>query len=366
MMSNAVITGQRGAAGLSQAVREAAADAVRRTPPNGDASDGDRDDRDDEPNDLAADTSYGRPDAPFRTLIYGPEGVGKSTFCSRCPGVYFLPTEEGVNEIPVPQYKTRISSLALLYQILAKLRDKRHPYKAVCLDNAGETEKLMVAAVEARTKKTIADLNDDFGKGYEAVADEWRRLVSFLDDLRDRRNMNVLFTAHSKRETVKNLEGKDYDRDSIDLFGKRGVKVLTGWCEHVLYARQDVRVAPENKHKVLAVKGELSLYTRGTAAWAAKTRGQVAWPDRIPLDWDTFARLREVISRHGAALPGWLRGRFEAVEESIAPESRGKARDVFEKNLDAGQWHMADAVCRQAEEESGASADAAGEGTAEL
>jgi hypothetical protein len=315
-------------------------------------------------NDLAADTSVGRPDAPPRTLIYGPAGVGKSTFCASCEDVYVLPTEEGVNEIRVAQFKRKIESFDEYNSLVKRLLEKRHPYKAVCVDSAGALEALIITAIETRltgssvkvggkVARTIADMNDDFGSGYQAIADEWRGVVRRLDELRTHRNMSVLITAHSKTENIRNLEGPDYPRYTVDLYGQKSSKVLVNWCDQVLFARQDVRVSPQNKHKVIALKGDLSLYTRQTAQWNAKTHGQLPWPDRLPLDWAVFDRLRRQVAEHGRLLPGWLETRFKTIEASIPDASRAKAREIFEHFLNNGQWHMADAVCRQAEEESG-------------
>ena len=310
-------------------------------------------------NDLLDITSTGRSNAPFRVMIYGPGGVGKSTFCSKCKDVYFLPTEEGVNDIHVPQYKEQIRSLDIVYRILDKLLNGKHPYKSVCLDSAGATEALIIEAIESRLKKTsnakapktIQEMNDDFGSGYTAIANEWRELLKKFDELRQKRDINILLTAHSKREKVVNLEGKDYDRFTLDLIGSKSSKVITNWCDHVLFARQDVSVSAESKHKLLAMSGSLSIYTRGTAQWSAKTRGEITWPERIPLSWDVFSRLRELISSHGANLPLYLKNRFENLKPGIDVDNIEKAEKAFNGFVSAGLWHLADMVCEQAEEE---------------
>lgn len=310
-------------------------------------------------NDLLDITSTGRSNAPYRVLIYGPGGVGKSTFCSKCKDVYFLPTEDGVNDIHVPQYKEQITSLDLLYRILDKLLNGKHPYKAICLDSTGSTESLIIEAIESRLKRTtnnkspksIQEMNDDFGSGYTAIANEWRELLKKFDELRLKRDINILLTAHAKREKVVNLEGKDYDRFTLDLIGQKSSKVITNWCDHVLFARQDVSIAAESKHKLLASSGSLSIYTRGTATFSAKTRGEITWPERIPLSWDVFSRLRELISTHGKQLPYYLKNRFEKVKPSIPSDKIEKAEAAFNGAFNIGVWHIADAVCSQAEEE---------------
>jgi hypothetical protein len=313
-------------------------------------------------NELLALTTVGRK-APHRTLIYGANGVGKTTFCSKAKNVYFIAPEEGANEIRVPQYKEKITSLALMYTVIGLLKTKKHPYENVCIDGATATEQLIIKAIEDRLKKsassskdpkTIEDLNDDYGSGYIAISNEWKSLLIALDDLRDSRGMNILFCAHSKFEKVINLEGKDYERVTLELIGQRSIKALTNWADNVLYARQDVSVAEEKK-KVLATKGGLSLYTRGTATYQAKTRGEIPWPNRLHLDYDTFDRLRDLVTTYGKDLPNHLTDWFNKLEKTIPSDRRENAKKAFNEFIEKGQWHLADAVCVQAQEESNAS-----------
>lgn len=323
-------------------------------------------------NDMEADTSTGDPNAPFMCLAYGEAGVGKSTMFSQAEGVYFIPTEQGVSQIQVPRYKRPIETLSTLVAILEKLLTGRHPYKAVCLDSATAAERLIVAHIDAELKKnpvklkdgsmahSISDMNAEYGRGYTLIVSKWLELLKIFEALREKRGMNVFITANCKTETVRNIEGPDYQKYTMDLSGPKSIKLLVNASDFTLFMRQDVSIDARNKKKVLADARDLSIYTRGTAAWTAKTRGAIPWPERIPLDWATFDRLRLLIAHHGRELRQTLVDRFAAIEATIPggdattkPEEspRARAKAVFYNNLNAGQWHMADAVCLQAEEE---------------
>jgi len=41
----------------------------------------------------------GKQSSPPRILLYGTEGIGKSTFAAQAPNPIFIPTEDGLNEI---------------------------------------------------------------------------------------------------------------------------------------------------------------------------------------------------------------------------------------------------------------------------
>lgn len=308
----------------------------------------------DDDNEMLLDTSKGDPEAPYSCLAYGPAGVGKSTFFSRRRNVYFIPVEPGVNQIRVPQYKYEVDSLDVLYAVLDKLRTSRHPYEAVCLDSASATEQLIVAAINDRLRRTpvklrdgsmaksVSDLNDDYGSGYAAIANEWQELLRRLDLLGTERAMDRYVTAHTKVETVKNIEGPDYQKYTIDLTGPKSIKSIVNWSEYTLFMRQDVSIDASTKKKILASTSALSIYTRGTAAWTAKTRGEIAWPERLPLDWDVFDRVRFLVARYGRDLEAWLVERLEAA-------GAASCRPTFDAHLRARQWHTCDEVCTLAE-----------------
>ena len=202
--------------------------------------------RGDDDNEMLVDTSKGDPEAPYSCLAYGPPGVGKSSFFARSRAVYFLPVEPGVNQIRVPQYRNEIDSLDLLYSIVEKLRASRHPYEAVCLDSASATERLLIAAIDEHllkvpvklrsggSAKSVAEMNEEYNSGYAAVADEWHDLLRRLDRLRTEHAMNVFVTAHAKPETIKNVEGPDYQKYTIDLNGTKAVQALVKWSEYTL------------------------------------------------------------------------------------------------------------------------------------
>lgn len=308
----------------------------------------------DDDNEMIVDTSRGDPEAAYSCLAYGPAGVGKSTFFSRRKHVYFLPVEPGVNQIRVPQYKYAIDSLDVLYAILEKLRTSRHPYEAVCLDSASAAELLIIAGINERLRKSpvklrdgsmaksVSDLNDDYGSGYAAVASEWQELLRRLDLLGTERAMDRYVTAHTKTETIRNIEGPDYQKYTIDLTGPKAIKSIVNWSEYTLFMRQDISIDATTKKKILASTSALSIYTRGTAAWTAKTRGEIPWPERLPLDWEVFDRVRYLVARHGLDLEPWLVARLEAA--GGAP-----VRPVFDAHLRARQWHTCDDVCTLAE-----------------
>ena len=61
---------------------------------------------------------------PLKVVVYGPEGIGKSTFASMFPDPLFIDTEGSTARMDVARTETP-TSLAMLMQFLTEIRDNR-------------------------------------------------------------------------------------------------------------------------------------------------------------------------------------------------------------------------------------------------
>jgi hypothetical protein len=296
---------------------------------------------------LLSRVTKGNPDAHWRIIIYGARGVGKSTFASRCPGVIMIPIEEGTNQLRVdqlPPVKSWPDFLANLHALLTE----DHSFKAVALDGIDSADAFIVAYLDdliktgkrvytLRSKKTakcFTDLNEDYGAGYSAVVEEWRVVTKLLDRLRYERGMMVFLVGHAKASRVENLEGKDYERWEIKAIGRGTTELLCNWADYVLFARKETDVIPigtGRDQKLIPRAGNLVIQCRQEPAFDAKTRGDIPFPDKLPLDWPMFERTARMVSEYGRDLPIMLRSQFEHLAKDIKDlERKEKAKEIFE------------------------------------
>jgi hypothetical protein len=188
--------------------------------------------------------------------------------------------------------------------------------------------------------KSFLDLNEEYGGGYLMVVDEWRKVIAKLDRLRNERSMRIILVGHAKATRIVNLEGNDFDRWEIQALGKGTVQLICNWADYVLFSRREfttLKVATpgpsgKGRDKIIGqTNGELVIECRGTAAYDAKTRGDVPFPETLPLDWQVFEHTAKMIVEHGRLLPAMLREKFEALVVKIKDEERKeKARAAFE------------------------------------
>jgi len=88
----------------------------------------------------------GRTPMPPRVLIYGTEGIGKSTFASQAPKPIFVQTEDGLGEIECDKFPLA-QSFEEVQEALTSLHQEEHDYQTVVIDSLDWFERLSWDAV---------------------------------------------------------------------------------------------------------------------------------------------------------------------------------------------------------------------------
>ena len=223
---------------------------------------------------------------PPRILIYGPQGIGKSTFISKSMNPVLIQTEDGLGSLDIPAYPLARSYADVMASI-TELATVDHNFNTVAVDSADWLEPLIwkQVALEAG-KKSIEDIG--YGKGYVLALDLWREYIGALNYLRDEKNMTVIQTAHANIKRFDNPETESYDRYEIKLH-KAASALMLEHSDIVMFANYYISVAKEdggfNKKRKIAVGGrDRILYTEERPAAIAKNR--YGLPEEIPFDKD--------------------------------------------------------------------------------
>jgi DNA polymerase III delta prime subunit len=225
---------------------------------------------------------------PLRVLLYGPEGVGKTTFGANAPKPIFLGAEDGHANLDVA-YFPEPHSWGDILDAIRVLGAESHGYETLVLDTLDWLEPFCWKAVCAAGRKTgIEDFG--FGKGYVAALDEWRVFVSALEAVRRAKRMNVVMLAHSQVKTFKNPEGDDYDRYSLKVHEK-AAGLLKEWSDAVLFTNYETHVLKDGAKAKGYGGGTRVIHTERRAAFDAKNR--FGLPETMPLDWSEFANAVE-------------------------------------------------------------------------
>lgn len=225
--------------------------------------------------------------APVKTVLYGPEGIGKSTFASHFPDPVFIDTEGGTKRLNVARLP-QPTSWALLLDEVAEVRKGSVPCGTLVLDTADWAERLCIQAVCARAKVNgIEDFG--YGKGYTYVKEEFAKLLDALEEVLNAGH-NVVVLAHA---AITKFEQPDavgnYDRWSMKT-SKQVAPLLREWCDMLLFANYKTVVekagsGPNAKNK--ASGGRRVLYTTHHPCWDAKNR--FGLPEEVPFEYASIA-----------------------------------------------------------------------------
>lgn len=227
-----------------------------------------------------------------KVVIYGPEGIGKSTFASRFPDPVFIDTEGSTKDMDVARLP-EASSWQMITEEIEYIRTNPNTCRTIVVDTIDWAERMCVEHIcQKHRKNGIEDFG--YGNGYVYVAEEFGRFLNKLEEV-VKAGVNVVLTAHSQ---VRKFEQPDemgaYDRYELKLGKKTSSQtspLVKEWADMLLFANyKTYSVATDDKGKKFKAQGgERVLYTSHHSCWDAKNR--YGLPDQVPFSYDSIAHI---------------------------------------------------------------------------
>lgn len=218
---------------------------------------------------------------PLRVLMHSQPKCGKSHLAAGAPAPFFLDFEEGTQFFDVHRLDVKDWPLAL--EAASFLLNEQHPYKTVVVDTLDAMERCLVERIcHVEEKQSIGKVGGGFGKGWEIVEAELRKLLQRLELLMSRRGMNVVILAHSTKSTHSEPDGTSWSEYSLRC-NKRTWGVLEGWVDEVLFMRRVVTT--KSKKDKVGRGGRRVIETAYSPQWQAGSRrlsGQLQVPEGSP------------------------------------------------------------------------------------
>lgn len=226
----------------------------------------------------------GRLNQAVKVVLYGTEGIGKTTFAGRFPAPIFIDTEGGSIRYDVTRFEVPETWNEIL-QMVSYIVDNDVPYKTLVLDTADKAEMLCLEHICKRESKSGLEAFG-YGKGYTYLAEEFGNLIALLNKVIDK-GINVVVTAHAyMRKFEQPDEMGAYDRWELKL-GKKTSPLLKEWADILLFANYKTNVITTDNNTKKATGGKRVMYATHHPAWDAKNR--FGLPDELPFEFDSIA-----------------------------------------------------------------------------
>ena len=295
----------------------------------------------------------GRVPSAKKVVVYGPEGIGKSTFASKFPDPVFIDTEGSTKEMDVARFERPTSWQMILDQV-GHVRANTDICKTLVIDTIDWAEQMCIEHICAKHQKNGLE-SFGYGSGYIYVREEFGRFLNSLEDVVEK-GINVVLLAHAQlRKFEQPDEMGAYDRWELKLGKKTSSQtspLVKEWSDALLFANYktfvvnvDGQGAQKGRNKVQG--GKRVMYTTHHSCWDAKNR--YGLPDEVPFDYGSI--------RHILEGPGSVPDKGPAAQEGA----------IQDKGAASGSGHvqqtaMADDRPKRAGTGSGGSGAAAGAG----
>lgn len=206
-----------------------------------------------------------------RILLYGMEGIGKSTFAANFPDPVFVQTEDGLGNIDCAKFPLAQSAEEAFKQLDA-LRSPNE-FQTVVVDSLDWLERLIWDQV-AKDAKVDSIEKLGYGKGYVIALTYWRKILDVLSALHAQ-NKIVLLLAHAVAEDYTDPEVANLKRFTPRLH-KTARSLIAEYVDVILLATRQYGAAKGDANNPRIVRTEASPYQ------VAKSR--YAIPAELPLD----------------------------------------------------------------------------------
>lgn len=246
--------------------------------------------------------SYGIVKSAQKIVIYGPEGIGKSTLASKFPSPLFIDTEGSTKKLNVRRFD-KPSSWQMLNEQIKHVISFPELCETLVIDTVDWAEQHCIEHVcSMHNKKGIEDFG--YGNGYVYEKEEFGRFLMLLDEVINK-GVNVVLTAHAQlRKFEQPDEMGAYDRWELKLGKKTGSQIsplIKEWADAVFFANyKTFAVATDDKGKKFKAQGgKRVIYTSHHPCWDAKNRDGL--PDEIPMEYEAFSHILSLRSERSTA-----------------------------------------------------------------
>lgn len=214
------------------------------------------------------------PQAP-KGIVYGPPGIGKTTFGAKATKSLIIDCENGAGAIVckrTPYLQVWIEILKWLQAI----ETGDHEYEAVAIDSIDwllrRIEEHVSGCAGGKTDITLNRSHGGYGNGKQVFKNYVYQILLPLFDRIVARGIAIVLLAHTSRAKITDVDGIEIEKSAPDL-PEDFLNIFVEWSDFVCLAKKDSN-------------GNRQLITEESPRAIAKNRYSL--PVTIAMNWNVF------------------------------------------------------------------------------
>lgn len=208
----------------------------------------------------------------FKIGIYGPEGIGKSSLASLCPGAVFADIETSMEDLDCPKVNG-VNDWSDLRAWIQSLSSGIHGIDSITRAEDWAAQ-FVITNKKSNDGLKASDSLEDFKykAGLTFVVDEFRKLLADIDAAKNR-GASFIMIAHARVNRFKNPDGSDFVRYEPRLVDDSKASNMLQWVQfldHLAFINLDTNIA---KGKAESKTGSRTIYLDTSPSRLSKCRG---------------------------------------------------------------------------------------------
>lgn len=196
----------------------------------------------------------GRVQRPQKVVLYGTEGIGKTSLAAQTPGPLFIDTEGGTAHLNVRRLQ-KPETWDELISLIKEVAATPDVCKTLVLDTADWAEQMAIEYICQKFKQPGLE-SFGYGKGYTYLSEEFSRLLAACDEV-IASGKNVVITAHARQRRVELPD----ETGGFDVWGlklsKQSAPLLKEWPDDLLFLNYKTLVISDLQSAAEAISYEI-------------------------------------------------------------------------------------------------------------
>ncbi len=226
----------------------------------------------------------GRVARPQKLVLYGVEGIGKTSLAAQTPDPLFIDTEGGTAHLDVRRLQ-KPQSWSELIALINEVAATPDVCRTLVIDTADWAEQMAIDHICMKYKQPGLE-SFGYGKGYTFLSEEFSRMLAACDDVIVS-GKNVVITAHARQRRVELPD----ETGGFDVWGlklsRQCAPLLKEWPDALLFINYKTYVVATDTNSHKAQGGKRVIYTSHSPVWDAKNRHNL--PEEMDLSYASIA-----------------------------------------------------------------------------